>query len=68
MLEDVKHLLQMFGIPFLKALAEAEAQAVQLEKLGLVYGVVTENSVAVVFGSRSVHRKVNVGEKHVALY
>jgi DNA excision repair protein ERCC-5 len=68
MVEDVMYLLQMFGIPYLKAPAEAEAQAVELEKLGLVDGVVTEDSDAVVFGSRSVYRNIFEDKKYVELY
>lgn len=39
MLEESKLLLQLFGIPYVEAPAEAEAQCVALEKLGIVDGV-----------------------------
>ena len=44
MIEEVIQLLQLFGIPYLKAPAEAEAQCATLEKLRLVDGVCTEDS------------------------
>jgi 5''-3'' exonuclease (including N-terminal domain of PolI) len=68
MIEDVILLLTLFGIPYLRAPAEAEAQAVELEKLGLVDGVVTEDSDAIVFGSRSVYRNIFDDKKYVELY
>jgi DNA excision repair protein ERCC-5 len=68
MVEDVMFLLTLFGIPYLRAPAEAEAQAVELEKLGLVDGVVTEDSDAIVFGSRSVYRNIFDDKKYVELY
>ena len=68
MVEEVMQLLQLFGIPYLKAPAEAEAQAVELEKLGLVDGVVTEDSDAIVFGSKSVYRNIFDDKKYVEVY
>jgi len=68
MVEEVMQLLQLFGIPYLKAPAEAEAQAVELEKLGLVDGVVTEDSDAIVFGSKSVYRNIFSDKKYVEVY
>mmetsp|Transcript_7049 Transcript_7049/g.13296 ORF Transcript_7049/g.13296 Transcript_7049/m.13296 type:complete len:1123 (-) Transcript_7049:134-3502(-) len=68
MIEDVIFLLTLFGIPYVKAPAEAEAQAVELEKLGLVDGVVTEDSDAIIFGSKSVYRNIFDDKKYVELY
>ena len=68
MVEEVMQLLNLFGIPYLKAPAEAEAQAVELEMLGLVDGVVTEDSDAIVFGSNSVYRHIFDDKKYVELY
>jgi uncharacterized membrane protein len=39
MLEETKLLLRLFGIPYVEAPAEAEAQCAAMEKLGLVDGV-----------------------------
>ncbi|GFH53240.1 XPG_I-domain-containing protein [Chaetoceros tenuissimus] len=68
MIEEVMQLLQLFGIPYLRAPAEAEAQAAELEKLGLVDGVVTEDSDAIVFGSRNVYRNIFEDKKYVEVY
>ena len=68
MVEAVMHLLQLFGVPYLRAPAEAEAQCVELEKLGLVDGVVTEDSDAIVFGSNSVYRNIFDDKKYVEVY
>ena len=68
MVEEVMQLLQLFGVPYLRAPAEAEAQCVELEKLGLVDGVVTEDSDAIVFGSNSVYRNIFDDKKYVEVY
>ena len=68
MVEEVMQLLELFGVPYLRAPAEAEAQCVELEKLGLVDGVVTEDSDAIVFGSNSVYRNIFHDKKYVEAY
>lgn len=53
MLEEAKQLLQLFGVPYIEAPTEAEAQCAALEALGLVDGIVTEDSDVFVFGGKT---------------
>jgi len=68
MKEEIVQLLQLFGIPYVNAPAEAEAQACALEKLGLVDGVVTEDSDAFVFGGKKVYKNIFDDQKYVECY
>jgi DNA excision repair protein ERCC-5 len=65
---EVMHLLQLFGIPYVEAPAEAEAQCVMLEKLGLVDGIVTEDSDAFVFGGQVIYKNIFDDKKYVEVY
>ncbi|XP_053993518.1 uncharacterized protein LOC128884270 isoform X2 [Hylaeus volcanicus] len=56
MLDDIKELLSLFGIPFVLAPSEAEAQCATLVQLGLCDSVITEDSDCLLFGSRVVYR------------
>ena len=65
---EVMQLLQLFGIPYLEAPAEAEAQCVALEQLGLVDGIVTEDSDAFVFGGQTVYKNIFDDQKYVEVF
>lgn len=68
MLEDIVELLDVFGIPYMRAPMEAEAQCAELERLGLVEGVITDDSDAFLFGSRNVYRNIFDQGKYVEEY
>jgi DNA excision repair protein ERCC-5 len=67
-LEEIKDLLWLFGIPFIVAPFEAESQCAQLEKLGLVDGVVTEDSDVLLFGAQNVYKNIFHKNKFVETY
>ena len=49
-------LLQMFGLPYIIAPMEAEAQCAWLDSNGLVDGVVTDDNDVFLFGGQHVYR------------
>jgi DNA excision repair protein ERCC-5 len=68
MKSEVIQLIQLFGIPYVESPAEAEAQCVKLEDLGLVDGIVTEDSDVFVFGGKSIYRNIFDDQKYVEVY
>ena len=67
-IDEIKHLIQLFGIPIIQAPAEAEAQCAAMEKMGFVDGVVTEDSDALVFGADSVYKNIFDDKMFVEVY
>jgi len=68
MKEDIVSLLRLCGIPWVESPSEAEAQCAALEELGLVDGVVTEDSDIFVFGGRKVYKNFFDEKKYVEAY
>lgn len=58
----------MFGLPYIIAPMEAEAQCAYLELEKLVDGVVTDDSDVLLFGARSVFKNIFDDRKYVETY
>lgn len=56
MAEDSKHLLQLFGIPFIDAPSEGEATAAHLTITGKVYASASQDYDSVLFGAKKLIR------------
>ena len=64
-LDALKQLLTMCGVPYVVAPFEAEAQCASLEEANLVDGVVTEDSDSLLFGCRNVVRNLFGPKPHL---
>lgn len=68
MVEEVQELLQHFGIPYLTAPMEAEAQCAELMRLKLVDGIITDDSDVFLFGGSKIYRKMFQEKQFVEFY
>lgn len=68
MFAECQELLQMFGLPYIIAPMEAEAQCAYMEMRNLVDGVVTDDSDVFLFGGRSVYKNIFDDRKYVETY
>ncbi|XP_057816158.2 DNA repair protein UVH3 isoform X2 [Cryptomeria japonica] len=68
MFAECQELLQMFGIPYIIAPMEAEAQCAYLECTHLVDGVVTDDCDVFLFGAGSVYKNIFDERKYVETY
>ena len=66
--EEIQELLTAFGIPWVSAPADAEAQCAFLCQAGLVDGVVSDDSDTLIYGSPVVFRHLYIGESTVELF
>uniref|UniRef100_A0A0P4WE50 DNA repair protein complementing XP-G cells n=1 Tax=Scylla olivacea TaxID=85551 RepID=A0A0P4WE50_SCYOL len=62
---EAQHLLQLFGIPYLVAPMEAEAQCAFLNTISLTEGTITDDSDIFLFGGNSVYRNFFNQTRHV---
>ncbi|KAJ7552401.1 hypothetical protein O6H91_06G054200 [Diphasiastrum complanatum] len=68
MFAECQELLQMFGLPYVIAPMEAEAQCAFMDSIQLVDGVVTDDSDVFLFGGRNVYKNIFDDRKYVETY
>lgn len=65
---ECQELLRLFGIPYIIAPMEAEAQCAFLESVRLTHGTITDDSDIWLFGGRTVYKNFFEQNKHVLIF
>lgn len=68
MYQECQEMLQMFGLPWVVAPGEAEAQCAQLDTAGLTEGTITDDSDIWLFGGTRVYKNFFDQEKYVEFF
>ncbi|RXK36908.1 hypothetical protein M231_05810 [Tremella mesenterica] len=68
MIAQIQTLLRHFGIPYITAPMEAEAQCAKLATLGLVDGIITDDSDVFLFGGNQCFKNIFNDSKYVECF
>ncbi|ANZ77393.1 BA75_04776T0 [Komagataella pastoris] len=68
MIDDIQDMLTRFGIPYITAPMEAEAQCAELLKLKLVDGIITDDSDCFLFGGERIYKNMFNEKQYVECY
>jgi len=56
-------MLDLLGIPYLNSNGEAEAHCALLNSAGLVHGVLTDDTDALLYGASTVYKNISTSSK-----
>lgn len=68
MVKEIQELLACFGIPYITAPMEAEAQCAELLRLGLVDGIITDDSDVFLFSGDKIYKNMFHEKNYVEFY